>query len=344
MDRIPKELKKYIKKARASKEKKIPYTSQKQSNKQQQIVVIGGPTRRSAPNKPKSGGGGSGGSGGSPQQGPGDYPRVVYVPHTFPNMTLPSQPPSILQEIPPSGMPFSPAAQMYRNPFRMAPFRNVMNPPPQLTPAPFSNLESPPINQEQNIFTQPPPRPNPVEPDIVQEPVYVDNVSTPPIAVPIFPSSSSYQGFVENQAVNDLSRQVDMEINAFDDFGGEDAQSPTIPMGLQRQQDKVNEYKRQRENDLLYLSSNLPFPSDNPMLGGGGGPSNKGRPFTALEAYEKDAIAFYARYKDDKEGRKSLSPAQQNEYKLGNRLISQNKKNNPEAIVYYNEFLEKFGK
>ena len=52
MDRIPKELKKYIKKARASKEKKIPYTSQKQSNKQQQIVVIGGPARRRAPNKP----------------------------------------------------------------------------------------------------------------------------------------------------------------------------------------------------------------------------------------------------------------------------------------------------
>lgn len=338
MDRIPKELKKYIKKARASKEKKIPYTSQKQSNKQQQIVVINGSqTRRRGPNQPKSGGGGSGGSGGSPQQGSGDYPRIVYIPQTFPSMTLPGQQPSIVQEIPPSGMPFSPAAQMYRNPFRMAPFRNVMNPPPQMTPAPFSNLESPPINQEQNIFTQPPPPPNPVEPDIVQEPVYVDSVSSPPIAVPIFPSSSSYQGFVENQARNDLAREVDMELAATEDYGGEDAISPTIPLRLQRENDKINEYKRQRDGDL-------PFPSSIPIMsGGGGGPSNKGRPFTALTEVEKEALIMYARYKDDKQGKSEFTDTERALYKRGNRLLSQNKSNNPELVSFYSDVVEKFG-
>lgn len=334
MDRIPKELKKYIKKARASKEKKIPYTSQKQSNKQQQIVVIGGPTRRRAPNKPKSGGGGSGGS---PQQGPGDYPRVVYIPQTFPNMTLPGQPPSIIQEIPSSGMPFSPAAQMYRNPFRMAPFRNVMNPPPQMNPPPFSNLESPPINQEQNIFTAPQSPPNPVEPDIVQEPVYVDRLSSPPMAVPIFPSSSAYQGFTINEAVNDLGSQVDMEVNAFEDFGGEDAQSPTIPTRLQRENDKINEYKRQRDGDLPYPSS-IPI-----MSGGGGGPSNKGRPFTALTEVEKEALIMYARYKDDKQGKRDFTETEKALYKRGNRLLSQNKSNNPELVSFYSDVVEKFG-
>lgn len=340
MDRIPKELKKYIKKTRSSKkENKIPYPSQKQSNKQQQIVVINGSqTRRRGPNKPKQPGGGGGGS---QQQGggggPGDYPRVVYIPQTFPNMTLPGQAPSIVQEIPQSGMPFSPAARMYHNPGRMAPFRNILNPPPQMNPPPFSDLESPPINQAQNIFTPPPPPPNPGQPDIVQEPVYVDSLSSPPIAVPIFPSSSPYQGFTQNEAVNDLSRQVDMEVNAFEDYGGEDAQSPTIPLRLQRENDKINEYKRQREGDL-------PFPSSIPIMsGGGGGPSNKGRPFTALTDVEKEAVIMYARYKDDKRGKSDFTETERALYKRGNRLLSQNKSNNPELVAFYSDIVDKFG-
>ena len=332
MDRIPKELKKYIKKARASNVKKIQ--SQKQSNKQQQIVVIGGPTRRRAPNKPKSGGEGSDGS---PQQGPGGYPRVVYLPQTFPNMTTPAGQPSIVQEIPPSGMSFSPAAQIYRNQERMRPFRNVMNPPPQLNPSPFSNLESPPINQEQNIFSPRPPPPNPVEPDIVQEPVFLDRLSSPPIAVPIFPSSSPLQGFVQNEAVNDLARNVDMELAATEDYGGEDAQSPTIPLRLQRENDKINEYKRQRDGDL-------PIPSAIPIMsGGGGGPSNKGRPFTVLTDGEKEAIIMYARYKHDKPGKNEFTETEKALYKRGNRLLSQNKSNNPELVAFYSDVVEKFG-
>jgi len=337
MDRIPKELKKYIKKDRTSNVKKI----QKQSNKQQQIVVIGGPTRRRAPNKPRSGGdgsGGSGGSGSSPQQGgPGVYPRVVYLPQTFPNMTIPAAQPSIVQEIPPSGMPFSPAAHIYRNQERLRPFRNVMNPPPQLNPAPFSNLESPPINQEQNLFSQTRPPPNPVQPDIVQEPVYLDRLSSPPIAVPIFPSSSPVQGFVQNEAVNDLAMDTDMELAATQDYGGEDAQSSTIPLRLQRENDKINDYKRQRDGEL-------PFPSATPIMSaGGGGPSNKGRPFTALTDVEKDSIMMYARYKYDKEGKSGFDETEKALYKRGNRLLSQNKSNNPELVAFYSDVVEKFG-
>jgi hypothetical protein len=206
-----------------------------------------------------------------------------------------------------------------------------------LNPPPFSNLESPPINQEQDIFTPPPPPPNPIEPDIVQEPVYVESVSSPPIAVPIFPSMNRFQGFTQNEAVNDLARDVDMELAATEDYGGEDAESPTIPFRLQKENDRINEYKRQRDGDQ-------PYPSSIPIIsGGGGGPSNKGRPFTALTDVEKDAIIIYARYKDDKQGKNELTEKEWALYKRGNRLLSQNKSNNPELIAFYSDIIDKFG-
>jgi hypothetical protein len=239
MDReIPKQLKAYIKKVGKKREKKLVHPSykQKQANKQSQVVIINQEPRRTrAPNKPRPSAP-SGGGGNAP------YPNVAYIPYTLPQPSLPQmsaanygntalQPVNEIQQLTQALNQFQ-ATPVYRNPLRMAPFRNAMN------PAPMQQVEEP---LPEPIQAPPPPE----MPDIVEEQNFVEQLARPPIAVPIDPSMPVYQGFAQNQAVNDLARQQDMEVNAYEDFGGYDAQSPREPAIPQEARDI------QRDQDLI---------------------------------------------------------------------------------------------
>jgi hypothetical protein len=175
---IPAHLKKYIKKARATrvKENKISYKSPKQVAKQNQIVIIGdtsGRKRQYIKRGTASSGGGGGGV---------DYPRIVYIPQSIPNMSIPmSNPQEIRQPIPPSVHGFQ-SQPVYRNPFRMQPFRTALNPPPFTENKPLEHTA------DKSIFTAPQSPPPPLEPDIVQEPNFLDIRSTPIVALnPVSP-------------------------------------------------------------------------------------------------------------------------------------------------------------
>ena len=310
---VPASVKKYIKKVRAKKvkENKIQYKSQKQTAKQNQIVIINQekPKRRYTKRSGSGGGSGSSGRGGSD----GEYPRIVYVPTSLPNFSIPSQQPqAIRQEIPPMMNQFQPV-RTYQNPLRMEPFRSALNPPmfTQNKPAPnFGEADLP----EQSV-----PVPNPILPEIPLERNFLDMPSSPAPTLPIFPSSFAGQGFTENYAVNQLNQQVREEEVAYDDFGGYDAQSP-------REQESIS-----------------------PMteVGGGGGGSGfrnpRGRPFTRLSQYDKESIALYLYAKDDLAQRRGYNELEKRQYQRGRLLLTQNMKRNPEVVAYKNEMIEYMG-
>lgn len=185
---IPSHLKKYLKKARASskKENKINYKSQKQTSKQNQIVIIGDTSGKKRQYTKRSSSGKGDGS---------DYPRIVYIPQSIPNMSIPmSTPQEIRQPIPPSIHEFQ-SQPIYRNPFRMEPLRTALNPSHFTENKPLEHIA------DKSIFTLPPSPPPPLEPDIVQEPNFLDiraipivtlNPLSPGIDV-IRPSSQSQQ-------------------------------------------------------------------------------------------------------------------------------------------------------
>ena len=141
-DKIPKQLRAYIKKARATK-KKENKISQKQVAKQNQIVIINQDSKpkrqtrtRVSPRTTKRGLGGS----------PNDYPRMVYAPSfSQPQPPAPiAQQPQPAQPVPQVPPQFQPI-QIPRAPFMNEPVRSSLNPPP------FSNLEPEPRNMEQNL-------------------------------------------------------------------------------------------------------------------------------------------------------------------------------------------------
>jgi hypothetical protein len=153
-DKIPKQLRAYIKKARATK-KKENKISQKQVAKQNQIVIINQESKpkrqtrtRVSPRTTKRG-------------SPNDYPRMVYAP----SFSQPQPPAPIAQQpqpaqpapqVPPQFQPI----QIPRAPFMNEPLRSSLNPPS------FSNLEPEPRNMEQNLPFIPIPRPNPFTPSV----------------------------------------------------------------------------------------------------------------------------------------------------------------------------------
>lgn len=153
--KIPKSLRKYIKKARETK-KKENKISQRQVSKQNQIVIINQdskPKRQSRkPKQPK-------------QSKKDDYPRMVYAP-SFPQQP---QPPAPIVQQPQLAPPAQPAPQVPpqfqpiqipRAPFMNEPLRSSLNPPP------FSNLEPDPRNIERNLPFIPIPRQNPFTPSV----------------------------------------------------------------------------------------------------------------------------------------------------------------------------------
>jgi len=319
--KIPAQLKKYIKKARANRrENKITYKSPKQVAKQNQVVIINQePIRRRGPYRKRISGGGSGGSGGSD----GQYPRIVYIPQSVPNMTIPmNNPQQISQPIPPSMTQFLPRP-VYRNPLRLEPFRSALNPPP------FSEDKPSPFNMEQNIFTQPQQSPPPLEPNIVLEQNSLIMPSSPAQAYPITPGGSSSQGFTQNEAVNQLNDETIKEQKAYSDFGGFDAQQ----MRLAKQLSGGSYYEHQR----LFGSEPLSPMSDIPLRGGGGsgeGSGRRGRHFTSLTPdQEKALLTFYAYKNDTANKRKNLDKEGLALYDKG-REIDKSKKNNPDVIKF----------
>jgi len=154
-DKIPKQLRAYIKKARATK-KKENKISQKQVAKQNQIVIINQDSKpkrqtrtRVSPRTTKRG-------------SPNDYPRMVYAPsfsQPQPPAPIAQQPQAPAQPAPQVPPQFQPI-QIPRAPFMNEPVRSSLNPPP------FSNLEPEPRNMEQNLPFIPIPRPNPFTPSV----------------------------------------------------------------------------------------------------------------------------------------------------------------------------------
>jgi len=252
MDKIPASLKKYIKKVRANRrENKISQSSK-------QVVIINQESKRRRSSKKSTGGSGK----------ENQYPRIVYIPQSTPNMSIPmNQPQQISQPIPQAINQFA-QTPVYRNPLRNEPFRTALNPPP------FSENKPIPSNMEQNIFTQPPQVPQPVLPDIILEPNRIFMPSTPAQAYPITPGGSIFQGFVENQAVNQLNEQVTKEVNAFEDYGGLDAQSDTerlrvgkqLSLGEYYQTQMSQPLSNQQQDSLLLYFVNKMDPSDKKPL------------------------------------------------------------------------------
>jgi len=255
--KIPKQLKAYIKKARASrkKENKLPTQTQKQTSKQQQIVIINqgkeskSKRKRRVSTRP------------TPQPSRNEYPSIVYQqapPQPYVNPRYPfenrQQPINIFnqqrQDVPmfnqqPQQFPLQPEVEPI---FMNQPNFNEREPQPYNFMNPNANIL--PLNPlliedyqvEQNIPEPPIPPPNPILPEIILEPNRVVFGATEPISPrsPVFydvipppmePENiqsipSQPIGFVENAAVNQLNQQVEKEINAYDDFGGYDAHSP----------------------------------------------------------------------------------------------------------------------
>lgn len=286
--KIPKQLRAYIKKAKAArkKENKMPY--QKQTAKQSQIVIVNqGSSRsrsrsRSSKNQPRR----------------DEYPRIVYQPMSMPN---PSH--SYINITNPLLTPFEDRRQQPINIFNQqrqdvqrefgvnqAPGVQPANYQPpiygqtnqfnQRDPQPYNFLNASvrplyplPIDNyqvEQDLPSQPIPQQNPILPDIVLEqnhvifesgpinvmgyphndafdepktptsPKFYDVIpppseSVPSIAFPVI------QGFVENEAVNQLNQQVINEKKAYDDFGGYDAYTPApAPMFIPFDYENIN--------------------------------------------------------------------------------------------------------
>ena len=311
MDRIPANARSYIKQVRANRQK------QKQKQSQSTTVIINPESkRRRGPNKPKSA---PASGGGAPSIIPYIIPQTQLTAASYQNSAV--QPPDAIQQLTQALNQFQ-ATPVYRNPFRMEPFRTAMN------PTPLRNEEAPLPEPAQ----APPP---PVMPDIVEEQNFVEQLARPPVAVPILPSMPTYQGFAENRAVNQLNRQVELEVNAFNDFGGLDAQSPT-------EETYQAELGRQREKLNVFMGG-----------GGGMGPydeipspstpatqlpiSNKGRPFAPLTQDERFAIEIYLLAKHDKALKRGFDAEQKGLYSRGSKLVTQNKKNNPEVIALKEE-------
>lgn len=305
----------YMKQVKANKQKQ----KQKQSNKQSQVVIINQePKRRRGPNKPRPPASSGGGGGGTPSVIPYVIPQTQLTAANYQNSAV--QPPDAIQQLTQALGQFQQNQnQIYRNPLRMAPFREAMN------PAPIQPVEEP--------LPQPAQAPPPPDlPDIVLQPNRVEQLARPPIAVPISSSMPSYQGFAVNQATNDLANQQNIQLNAYDDFGGYDAQSPPeisdrqiYDEALAKSREKLNVFMGGGGGMSPY--DEIPSPST-PLF-----PlSNKGRPFTSLTQDEIFAIEIYLRAKHDKKLKRGFDEEQKRLYSRGS-IISINKKNNPEVIA-----------
>lgn len=314
--------------------KKIPkkprVVAQKQRQKQRQTVTQNviinqeKPRRTRGPNKPKQESGGGGGGGQGPNQPP-QIPSIQYQMNAPPPpppgdnaaiaqhvLNLLQRPQSIIAEIPNEFNPI----RMYRNPLSQRPFSDILN-REDFVP------EERPLPQ----FDRSPPPPNPILPDIVEDQnnIIMSSSSTP-VAIPIASSSYIPLGFSSNQSINQLP-SVNSQVNAYKDFGGNDAQQQQPDIYYEK---RVNQERFYKELSLQIPSgtfsprstSSEPIPKQK---------SNKGRPFTALSEDDKDALNLYLDYKDRQDKRQFSSTEL---YKRGRKLATQNKSNNPEVMQF----------
>ena len=184
--KIPSQAKAYMKKVKANKKRENKLV---QSNKQSTTVIINSDlSKRKRASKP------------APTS---NYPNIVYLQPSQPTMNLPPQQYD-------QGLNQFRSNPIYQNPCRMQQMSRALN--------------APPLYQVEQPLEQPAPSPPPPDlPDIVDQQNFVEQLARPPRAVPIG-SIPAVQGFIQNQAVNDLNRQVDLEVNALNDYGGADAQ------------------------------------------------------------------------------------------------------------------------
>lgn len=292
--------------------KKIPkkprVVTQKQKQRQSVNVTINQerPIRRRGPNKPKPSGGGGGGGGQGPSQGPSP---IQFTPYQMSNPAPQPQPViNILNEIPDN---FNENVRYYRNPFRLQPFRE--------------NMDQNNLRPVEGPLGQPlPPAPQPVLPDIVEEPIVVVQASsTPVVAIPIS-SSNPIQGFVEQFPRNELSQeQLDRlyqeQMNRFKPMYV--PLNPRSPLSeFQQSMGDIQSNLRQS------LSLEQPEPQSPPMQ-----QKSKGRPFTVLSQEDKESINLYLDYKD-RPDKRDVSNLER--YKRGRKIITQNKSNNPEVMQF----------
>lgn len=327
---------------------KKPRVSQKQKQRQsvnQTVVVNQQPaTRRRGPNKPKTTSGGSGGSGG---QGPSS--SITYAPYQMTNaapqsnqqefaaevarQVIKQSVPNIVNEIPAN---FGENQRFYRSPFRFQPFRDDLN---------RENMI--PVEAPLNNFDQPPAPPPPVPVNIVLQPNSIDQRSVSEATIPIHPSSVTPQGFTANTPVNQLNEQI----KAYKDFGGDDAQStrsgglspltPSTPLSrIERAYAQLRESVSVPEAIQIPQAQLMPVAEvvrDKPILLEKI-KSNKGRPFTHATPDDFHSLNAYLtlQRKPQNIRKEALVGETKRLYKRGNRLISQNKSNNPEILELIN--------
>jgi hypothetical protein len=318
--KIPSHLKRYIRKAREGKKEKKITQKQKQVNKQSQIVIVNQEPskRKSQPRRRKI-------------SSNDEYPNIAYIPTSIPNMSVAMNQPQIMSQPIPQSISQFESVPIYRNPFREAAVRNQFNQPPQFA-----------SNQvEQNLpFVSPSPPP-PLEPEIVLEPNNIDFLSRPLNPEPISSASPVFQGFTENQAVNQLNEQIRLEKNAYSDFGGDDAQDEDLQrrLRLAKQLNMGDFYANERNRFSLFPPPMSPDSPDTQIgmgRGGGGGEGpdrirKRGRPSRELPQEELQSISDYA------EIRYGVSPNKRTEeqnkiFKEGQKLFISRSRTHPEVI------------
>jgi hypothetical protein len=337
---------------------KKPRVSQKQKQRQsvnQTVVVNQQPaTRRRGPNKPKAPSGGGSGSGG---QGPSS--SITYAPYQMTNAAPQSNQqefaaevarqvirqsvPNIVYEIPAI---FGENQRFYRNPFRLQPFRDDLN---------RENLI--PVEVPLNNFDRAPAPPPPVEPDIVLQPNSIDQRSVSAETIPIHPNITVPQGFTSNIPANQLNEQI----KAYKDFGGDDSQSVSSgAMSPLTPSTPLSRVERAYANlkGLLGVPQAIEIPraelmqvgeliqeQDQPVLLTKK-KSNKGRPFSDPTEEDIQSIDTYLVISRLPLNERNQALVGQTKilYKRGNRLLSQNKSNNPKIIAYAESVNRHLGK
>lgn len=336
MSDIPANARKYIKQVKANRQKQ----KQKQSSKQTTTVIINQPTRRTrAPNKPKSAPS-SGGGGGGPSVIPYVIPQTQLSAASYQNSAV--QPPSEIQQLTQALGQFQQNQnQIYRNPLRMAPFRTAMNPPP--------------MQPEEQPLPEPAQAPPPPDlPDIVLQPNRVEQLSREPQAVPIRNDIPTVQGFVHNQAVNDLDRQTELEVYALNDYGGLDAESPRE--GAEDMRLRMQEIDDELQANLLLAQASRFYMDESPIKKAAGGPikagggGGRGRPFTEVTPFQQHGIELYllARQEGkigDRAFLNNLSEVDKKAYDAGRLLVTaKNRNNNPYVADFIRMTENKFNK
>ena len=299
--------------------KKPRVMSQKQKQRQSVNVTINQdrPIRRRGPNKPKAP------SGQGQGQSPGQGPTIQYAPYQMTNaapqsnqqefaaevarQVIKQSVPNIVTQIPDN---FKENQKFYKSPFRFRPFSADLN---------IEKMQ--PENLPLNNFQPSPSPPNPVLPDIVEEQNKIDQRSVSQDSIPISSASPVPEGFSSNQSINQLADLLQQKLMVYDDLPEDSSRSgqmspitPNTPIAVG-------------------IPIDVEIPTAQLLS------SNKGRPFTKPSNEDLNAIDLYLTLQQQSPADRKRILAFNNrkeEYKRGNRLLSQNKSNNPYIIEFAN--------